>query len=169
MKTAEVIPAGWAPKTWMNNVWLRYGLNYAAWKLLWDRQGGVCAGCEEGFAHPHKKELAWGLKPEVDHRHPVEKQPATSRQCEASAVRGLLCRRCNQLLGELQDNQLVFQNLAAYLKRHGDEVPMMKRVVTEQPPEVAPVVADGSKDAWAAYLAQKQKAQISKLNQRSII
>lgn len=64
---------------------------------------GVCRGCGVAFA--------WGDKfttPHVDHCH------------DSKAVRGLLCNRCNSVLGLCQDSPSLLANLAKYLKKcHG--------------------------------------------------
>jgi len=111
----ELVPWGWAPKTWMQDIWKTYKLNHEKWKVLYERQGGKCAGCEKELAHPTIKDMGkFGLKPQVDHRH------VGDRRCEEEDVRGLLCGECNRLLGKIQDNRTVLANLLAYLKSHGD-------------------------------------------------
>lgn len=114
MKAAELVPGGWAQKAYLPQLWMHYKLTSDAFGDLWARQDGKCAGCKATFAHPWMKSLVLGVKCEVDHRH-VEYRP-----CEAEDVRGLLCRRCNDFLGKIQDNLGVLTNLVQYLKQHGD-------------------------------------------------
>jgi len=120
-KEQELVPNGW-PKNltnWQNNNWVLYGLNTQAWRRLFDRQGGKCAGCGEALADPITKNGKMGLKPQVDHRHQAD-EPKVGRKCEEGAVRGLLCGECNRLLGQIQDNRALMERLVAYLKSHGD-------------------------------------------------
>ena len=114
MKEQELVSYGWAGKSWIQNQWLQYKLNHSDWKRLWEEQEGKCAGCGREFAHPFDKSAKMGLKPQTDHRH-VE-----GRQCETRDVRGLLCRRCNDFLGKIQDNMDVLEGLLAHLRKHGD-------------------------------------------------
>jgi hypothetical protein len=112
----EKVSWGWAGKQWLPQQWIKYKLTDRAWKALWVRQGGRCAGCREEFAHPLEKEMRFGLKPETDHRH------REGEQCEAADVRGLLCGDCNRFLGKIKDNRVVLTNLLAYLRAHGEEL-----------------------------------------------
>lgn len=115
MKDKQLFTCGYAiGSQWQSNLWTQYKLNTSDWRKLWERQGGKCAGCGDAFAHPLDRSLEQGIKSEVDHRH-VE-----GRRCETQDVRGLLCRRCNDFLGKIQDNRRVLQNLLNYLKAHGD-------------------------------------------------
>lgn len=55
-------------------------------------------------------EFQWGDKqtsPHVDHCH------------ETGKVRGFLCRRCNSVLGLVNDDQAILGKLAKYLGKHG--------------------------------------------------
>ena len=64
-----------------------YGLTEESYRALHDRQGGVCAVCrcpETRILRGHPAPLA------VDHDH------------ETGRVRGLLCARCNSVLGFLE-------------------------------------------------------------------
>src|SRR6266852_3589381 len=66
-------------------------------------QGGVCEVC--GRTNPAKGEQ----EPErlgVDHSH------------YSGMNRGLLCHRCNKILGFLQDSQELLQRLLEYLRRY---------------------------------------------------
>lgn len=115
MKEQQMYAWGYAVGSqWQSNMWTKYKLTTSEWRELWEKQRGRCAGCREEFAHPLERGTRQGLKAEVDHRH-VE-----GRACETQDVRGLLCRRCNDFLGKVQDNRVLLQNLLNYLKAHGD-------------------------------------------------
>lgn len=115
MKKAELVPWGWAGPNWKKNLWITYKLNHEDWQRLWNEQAGCCAGCKEAFAHPYDRQGKLGLKPETEHRH----REGDTRYSE-KAVRGLLCRNCNDFLGKIQDNMQTLQGLLDYLKKHGD-------------------------------------------------
>jgi hypothetical protein len=70
----------------------RYGVTPEVWAEMLERQGGVCALCEE------KKEL------HVDHCHETKK------------VRGLLCMTCNTALGKFKDDPEVLRRAIAYIE-----------------------------------------------------
>lgn len=114
MKAQEQVSWGWGPKQFLPQLWIHYKLQQPDYEELWAKQNGQCAGCKVDFAHPTKKEMRFGVKPEVDHLH-VE-----GRRCEKQDVRGLLCRPCNQLLGRIRDSKEHLNNLLEYLKSHGD-------------------------------------------------
>lgn len=65
-----------------------------AWLL--DFQDGVCAICS-------RKPKAGGKRMAVDHDH------------RTGRVRGLLCIRCNRMLGYYNEDQMLFLNAYAYL------------------------------------------------------
>ncbi len=121
MKEQEQISAGWAGKGWLPQLFIKYRINSTDFHRLWAAQEGRCTGCRIAFAHPFDRAgLGVGVKPEVDHKHGDRSKLQPIQQCEAKDVRGLLCRRCNDFLGKIQDNMDTLQNLVNYLKRHGD-------------------------------------------------
>ena len=69
-------------------------------------QNGVCAICLE--ARPEERTL------HVDHDH------------ETGAIRGLLCFRCNNAIGSLRENSLIFEAAANYFDRD-DELAALVR------------------------------------------
>lgn len=77
------------------NLLKKFGLTPDAYGRLLAEQGGVCAIC------------ATGTKFDVDHDH------------ESGAVRGLLCRRCNLLLGNVADDSALLRAAAEYLETSG--------------------------------------------------
>ena len=91
------LTAKWAGLKW------RTGLTQDQWQTLLEAQNYKCAICETQFSVEARSKN----NPCVDHDH------ATGRN------RGLLCRRCNQGIGLLQDSGNVAQRAAIYLNRHG--------------------------------------------------
>jgi|SRR5690348_16289428 len=75
-----------------------YGVTHDEFLALFASQGGVCAICGNG--NDSGKQLA------VDHDH------ATGRP------RGLLCTRCNPMLGYARDDIAVLEAAIEYLKRY---------------------------------------------------
>lgn len=73
-----------------------YGITVEQYDGMLEQQGGVCAICKE--ACPPGRELA------VDHCH------STGR------VRGLLCTKCNPMLGFARDDIAVLEAAIAYLR-----------------------------------------------------
>ena len=77
---------------------LKYGITKEEYERLLTDQNGVCAIC-------HEPEQVWqGLS--VDHDH------------ETGKVRGLLCHKCNPLLGYARDNVNILENAINYLKEN---------------------------------------------------
>ena len=81
-----------------------YGLTKQEWLNLLQDQEMRCAIC--------KIELVIGQRSAknaacVDHDHETKK------------VRGLVCRRCNQGIGLLQDSSMIAEAAAVYLRKHG--------------------------------------------------
>lgn len=74
-----------------------YGLELGQYNQIYVHQGQVCAICQR--ARGIAKNLA------VDHDH------------KNGLVRGLLCSRCNQLLGHLRDDWQAAQRIVNYLLR----------------------------------------------------
>ena len=82
------------------NLKLKYGMTTSDWSTLFAAQGESCAICKS--PKPGNK-LGWS----TDHDHLTGK------------VRGILCRSCNLMLGNAEDNAERMQLAVAYLKRHG--------------------------------------------------
>lgn len=109
MTEMQKVPHGWAGKQYLPQIYVHYRCTKEIFDRLWTGQDGKCAGCLKEFAHPwDKSDLRMGYKPEVDHDHKTEK------------IRGLLCRKCNQFLGKIQDNRETLGRLKGYLERNGD-------------------------------------------------
>lgn len=80
-----------------------YGVTQADYEMLLEAQGGVCAVCKEP---PSGKPRYGGKFLDIDHDH-VE-----------GHVRGLLCRRCNLMLGYAYEDPELLQALSGYLVRN---------------------------------------------------
>lgn len=78
----------------------RYGVSQVDYDRMLADQNGRCAVC--GTA----EYIGPGKKPHIDHDHKTGK------------IRGLVCVRCNVLLGMAQDQPARFYNAIEYLKKH---------------------------------------------------
>ena len=91
----------------MNN-WIRDihpDFSLEDYNRLLEQQGGVCAICKQPETHiDSRTQKAISLA--IDHCH------------ETGKIRGLLCRRCNQLLGRLEQNMNLILEMLAYKDRH---------------------------------------------------
>jgi hypothetical protein len=74
----------------------QYGLTHGEYMALLEAQGGACAICGD---NGQQRALA------VDHDHVT------------SAIRGLLCDRCNPMLGYARDSIAILEAAIEYLKR----------------------------------------------------
>lgn len=90
-------------KHYLQEVVRKYDVDPAWFDEQMQKQGGSCACCRRDFA--------WGKKqttPHVDHCH------------ESQKVRGILCNRCNTVLGLCQDDKNLLSALARYVSEcHG--------------------------------------------------
>lgn len=82
---------------WRKGLLAQYGLTEKEYLEMFRKQNGKCAIC--GVSH-----LELDRKLAVDHNH------------ETGENRGLLCTKCNLLLGQAGDNQGVLMAAVAYLK-----------------------------------------------------
>ena len=71
----------------------KYGITDADYDWLYKGQGGRCGICSE----PHKRLV-------VDHDH------------NSGRVRGLLCRKCNAAIGQLNDSPALLRRALAWLE-----------------------------------------------------
>lgn len=78
-----------------------YGITPEIYEEMLTAQGGGCAICHR----PPRDDISL----HVDHDH------------ETGAVRGLLCFRCNNSLGDLEDDRVLVVSAADYLDRHDAE------------------------------------------------
>lgn len=79
----------------------QYGMTVEQFRALECAQSGVCKICEKPPTGKRGKRLF------VDHDHATQK------------VRGLLCLRCNLVLGHAQDSAEVLRRAATYLESAG--------------------------------------------------
>ena len=87
----------------------KYGLTPESYDKLFEIQGGVCAICGEAETLSQSyKGNPYGLKRlAVDHNHRNGK------------VRGLLCSRCNLVLGRVEENPDVLRKMISYIAQYG--------------------------------------------------
>lgn len=78
----------------------QFGLEAADYRRILDGQGGACAICRS-----HDREVP-GRRLSIDHNH------------NTGTLRGLLCARCNRLLGSAEDSAELLEAAAAYLRAH---------------------------------------------------
>lgn len=78
-----------------------YGLSMEEHDMLLAKQNGVCPGCGVTSFNDKSHYLA------VDHNH------------ETGEVRGLLCLKCNRILGLANDSPSILRALADYLEQSG--------------------------------------------------
>ena len=82
----------------------KYGLTRDDYVDLEKSQNGVCKIC--GEEERYNKRLS------VDHDHSCCDGPKSCGKC----IRGLLCSRCNKVLGQINDNKVLLQKMIDYLK-----------------------------------------------------
>ena len=76
----------------------KYGISLTRYNLMLEEQNFKCGACGAPHIEGHRNTTL-----AVDHDH------------QTNEVRGLLCRRCNMVLGELGDNIQTLRNMVAYL------------------------------------------------------
>lgn len=81
----------------------KYGITQEEYDQIKQLQGGTCAICQ--VAKGIVKALA------VDHDHKIAEEKGLR-----ASVRGLLCSRCNEILGHLRDDPVAFERAAEYLR-----------------------------------------------------
>lgn len=82
----------------------KYGINLDQYKEMLDKQKGLCAICHE----PETRINQYGLcLLHIDHNHTTGK------------VRGLLCHKCNSLLGYSRENKEILKSSINYLELNG--------------------------------------------------
>jgi hypothetical protein len=78
----------------------KYGINQVVYEQMLKEQDGKCAVCFIEEKYTENSRLC------VDHNH------------ETGEIRGLLCKKCNQALGLLQDNADFCESAGRYLRLH---------------------------------------------------
>jgi len=95
----------------------RFGLDLTRYATLLEQQGGVCAICKEPETFVRNGRL-YSLA--VDHNHAC----CPGRKSCGKCIRGLLCRRCNTMLGLYEDDPNAIVNVLSqaviYLKEGGE-------------------------------------------------
>jgi hypothetical protein len=79
----------------------KYGMTHGDYQTMLENQDHKCAVCGIDEKHAENSRLC------VDHNH------------ETGEVRGLLCKKCNQAIGLLQDNPDFCDAAGRYLRLHG--------------------------------------------------
>lgn len=87
----------------------KFGLTVERYEAMLAEQGGGCAIC----GRPPRPDIAL----HVDHDH------------ETGVVRGLTCFRCNNALGDFNDDPALLARASDYLDRHDPEVRELTQVV----------------------------------------
>lgn len=88
---------------WKRRIKYTYNMSPERYQELLDSQGGVCAGCGVG---PSTQRLS------IDHDHSCCDGNRSCGRC----VRGLLCNKCNRLVGLGSNCPQTLSNLATYLQ-----------------------------------------------------
>ena len=96
-------PEGYREKIRTNALAREYGITMAEYQTMHAAQSGLCLICQRPEMKVHRSGTPFRLV--VDHDH------ATGR------VRGLLCAKCNHLLGMAHDDPAVLTAAIAYLER----------------------------------------------------
>ena len=87
-------------------LWTWYRLTVARYEELLESQGGRCAICNSDEPGGRGR---W----HVDHDHSCCDRPRSCGEC----VRGLLCARCNPMIGMAKDDPQILQQAVNYLAR----------------------------------------------------
>ena len=80
----------------------RYGITLEEYEQILEKQNAVCAICGESNNHKTQQHL------HIDHNHKTGK------------VRGLLCIRCNTIIGNCKENADVLRKAIKYIFKHFD-------------------------------------------------
>lgn len=67
---------------WAKTIWQNFRLTVEMWTKIFDYQHGVCCVCG---------------------RAPVDRRLSTDHDHRTGLIRGLLCQRCNRILGKIED------------------------------------------------------------------
>jgi len=87
---------------WRRRIWRNFGLTPEDYDNLLSQQENVCAICKE----PEKKLTLDGvpMRLSVDHCH------------KCNTIRGLLCGRCNVMLGQMEEDEELLLNALEYIR-----------------------------------------------------
>lgn len=82
----------------------RYKMTSSVFSTLKKKQGGKCAICKIDLVRIY-----------IDHNHKC--CPGQRKTC-GKCVRGLLCGRCNAMLGQARDSAVILRNASDYLRSY---------------------------------------------------
>jgi uncharacterized protein with PIN domain len=85
------------------NIMRTFGMTISDYNRMLDRQGGVCAVCNTAETVLRRNGEPYRLAVDHDHR--------------TMQVRGLLCRRCNQVVWAIEEHEGLLRDVADYLAR----------------------------------------------------
>ena len=85
-------------RAWQRYLEKNHGITSETYDLILESQGGVCAIC--------------GIAPQSDRRHHIDHDHVKQ------VIRGILCSKCNQSLGLLNENPELFDRAKEYLLLH---------------------------------------------------
>ena len=85
-----------------------FGITYSDYAKMHNKQRGLCAICKQPETGHNGRWRKSTLQLAVDHDHKTGK------------IRGLLCRRCNQAIGKLNEDPRLLDRAAAYLRKYSD-------------------------------------------------
>lgn len=83
-----------------------FGITLADYQTMLDEQKGVCAICKQTEQAKTRKGAEKSRRLAVDHDHQTGK------------IRGLLCYRCNTVLGNVGDNADILEAASEYVRLH---------------------------------------------------
>jgi hypothetical protein len=96
---------------WDRHIADAYGITAAAYRSLYDRQGGVCLICRKPETATHQSGALRRLA--VDHDHGCCPGKKSCGKC----VRGLLCARCNSAIGLFDEDRDILLAAVEYVSR----------------------------------------------------
>ena len=98
----------WDTKDRKNNLKKLYGMTVEEYDQMFEDQNGVCAICGQLETRIH---IFNGLPQRlaIDHNH------------ETGKIRGLLCSKCNLILGQINDDGVWLINALQYLKKYEEQ------------------------------------------------
>src|SRR6185295_4439520 len=82
------------------NLRRNYGITLEQYEMMLDAQDGVCVICKREETVAHFTHLS------IDHCH------------RTGEIRGILCSRCNIVIGQMNDNPELLRKAAEYLERY---------------------------------------------------
>lgn len=110
-RRASVTPRKTTPESQRNSTLKsRYGITLEEYNRRVEEQGGVCALCGEEYIEAEPGKVPRGLH--VDHDHSC----CPGRRSCGECIRGLLCAKCNHLLGNARDSTDVLLKAIEYLE-----------------------------------------------------